>query len=313
MALKQTKGYSNFKGIISGLHNRKKGSSKQTFEWGTTLTFFLKTSEYNSIPVTLVSFNSRIGKSVYFSTKTDDGYETKEIDWKNRNDKYEGWNLIGINLKSKNQEETISLVEHDAIDFILDNFNDGDSVFVGTEMKRSAKGDKVYTNYNIRKMFATSEPVDFESEDFAEISEFQEEFVFNDIFEDKKSGKAFVKGQTIAYNDDVTDVMYVVNLNIDEDKALAKYLATNVSFGDVLSVTGIVHNRTIGDWIENEDNQPLVGRSTNSFSKPDRQFVVTGEQKELQIIGIESVQKGLYSKAELEGSSDDDDTPSWLK
>ena len=101
MALLTTKkSYANFKGKISGLHNRKNGSSRTDYDWGSKLQFFIKTSEYNSVAVDLISFASRVGEDVYISTTDrNTSRETKAIDWESRNEEFEGWQLIGLQLR----------------------------------------------------------------------------------------------------------------------------------------------------------------------------------------------------------------------
>lgn len=312
---KETKGYANFKGIISGLHNRRKGSSRADESWGTRLRFFIKTSEHNSIPVELTQWRSQVGKPVYISTRLEEGgFETKPIDWAQRKESFEGWQLIGISVRSKNHEETSTLVPIDAIEYIENNFNDGDSVFVSCNIRRSESGDKKYINYEISRIYSTFEELDFEVDNFEEVSEFKEDFIFDSYFADKKEGKLFINAKTIQYGDKVTPAVYTVWTNTEEDKEVANYIAKNCNFGDILSVTGIVHNRVIGEWVENEGSSGgIVGRQTKSFGKPSRQFITKGELKEYQIIGIESIVNGAYTKADFETSMAADDTPEWLK
>lgn len=312
--LKETKGYANFKGVISGLHNRRKGSSRADEKWGTRLRFFIKTSEHNSIPVELTQWNSQVGKPVFFSNRTEDGgFETKQVDWSQRKEKFEGWQLIGTNVRAKEHEEVSVLVPIDAIEYIENHFNDGDTVFVSCNIRRSESGDKQYINYEINRMYAASEDLDFESEDFEEITDFKEDFVFDSFFADKKEGKMFVNAKTIQYGDKVTHAVYTVWTKEEGDKEVANYIAKNCKFGDILSVTGIVHNRVIGEWVENEgDGGGIVGRQSKSFGKPSRQFITKGELKEYQIIGIENIVNGAYSKGDFE-SQQEDETPDWLK
>lgn len=312
MSLKETKGYANFKGIISGLHNRKKGSSKAEYDWGTVLNFFLKTSEHNSIPVSLIQFNQQVGKPVYFSKRNEEGvFETKSVDWAKRTEDFEGWQLIGVSVRSKNHEDITNLVPIDAIEYIENNFNDGDSVFVGCQIRRSQSGDKTYTNYEINKIYNTKEELEFEADNFEEVTEFRETFVYKDSFADKKDGKLFVNGLTIQYGGKTTPVVYTVWTNTEEDKEVANYMASQLKFGDLVTVEGIIHNRVIGEWVENEDNGGIVGRQSKSFGKPSRQFITKAELKEHQIIGIVDIVEGAYEKSDFEESNEE--VPEWLK
>lgn len=312
--LKETKGYANFRGVISGLHNRRKGSSKTVEPWGTKLRFFIKTSEHNSIPVELTQFSSQVGKPVYLSSKNEDGgYETKSIDWSQRKEEFEGWQLIGVSVRSKNHEDTSILVPIDAIEYIENNFNDGDSVFVSCRINRSQSGDKQYVNYEINRMYAATEDIDFEDEEFEEISEFKEDFIFDSYFADKNEGKMFIKGKTIQYGGKITPVVYTVWTETEDDKAVAKYIADNCEFGTIVSANGIIHNRVIGEWVETADEDGvLVGRKSKSFGKPSRHFVTHGELKEYQITALEDLVKGAYAKADFEPKATSSE-PEWLR
>lgn len=314
--LKETKGYANFKGVISGLHNRRKGSSRSDESWGTKLRFYVKTSEHNSIPVELTQWSSQIGKPVYISSKNDDGgYETKAIDWDRRTEEFEGWQLIGVSARGKNHEEVSTLVPIDAIDYIETNFNDGDEVFISCNIRRSQSGDKSYINYEVNRIYASKNPIDFEAEDFEEVSDFKETFVFDSYFADKKEGKLFINAKTIQYGDKVTPAVYTVWTATEEDKEVANYIAKNCKFGDILTTSGIVHNRVIGEWVENEETGSggVVGRTSKTFQKSARQFITKGELKEYQILGIESIVNGAYKESDFTAPAKSNDTPEWLK
>ena len=135
--------------------------------------------------------------------------------------------------------------------------------------------------------------------------------MYDDFFVDKRENKAFIKGNVINYGEKIVPVIYTVELETDEDRAIVDYIDKNCSYGDVLTVEGIIHNRVIGEWVENENRQGIIGRGRQSFKRPERSFVIHGERKEFQITGILDVKKGLYQKAELEDT--DDDVPDWLK
>lgn len=301
MALLQTKkSYANFKGTISGLHNRRNGSSKSDYDWGSRLQFFVKTSEHNSIAVDITSFDSRIGQDVYIST-TDrsSARETKAIDWDSRNEEFEGWQLIGLQLRGKNQSKISTLVEYDAIDYILNNFEDDDVVFIQCEVDRSAVGDKVYTNYRIKRMYSSEGEFDINADDFEEVAEINDTFAFKEMVVNESAGKAIVKGVIVQRNDKLVDVEYAIGLSQEIDKAIVDYIKSHCKFGDVLTIDGIVHNRVIGEWVENEAKKNLVGRSANSFGGGSKKFVIKGEQREVQIIGIADLQKAVYTEDDL--------------
>ena len=134
---------------------------------GYKIGILIKPSEHNSIPVELIQFNSQVGRPVFLSSRNEDGSsEIKEIPWDQRHQKFDGWQLIGISVRGKNHDEVSHLVPLDAIDYILENFEDGDSVFVSCEINRSEVGDRKYTNYTIRRMYAASEVIDLKQKIF---------------------------------------------------------------------------------------------------------------------------------------------------
>ena len=299
MALQTTKkSYSNFKGTISGLHNRKKGSSKTDYDWGTKLQFFINTSEHNGIPVAITSFNNRIGEDVYISTTDrNTARETKTIEWERRNEDFEGWQLIGLQLRGKEHTATSTLIEHDSIDYILDNFEDGDVVFVQCETTRSESGERVYTNHDIKRIYSSDGEFDVNAEDFKEVSEIKDTFAFKEMAVNED--RATVRGVIVQRNDKLIDIEYVIDTKEEIDREIIKYIKENCNLGDVLTVEGIIHNKTIGEWVETEGSKSLVGRSASSFGGGGKRFVVTGERKELQMIGIADLKKGVYSEDDL--------------
>ena len=301
MALLTTKkSYANFKGKISGLHNRKNGSSRTDYDWGSKLQFFIKTSEYNSVAVDLISFASRVGEDVYISTTDrNTSRETKAIDWESRNEEFEGWQLIGLQLRGKNQAKISTLVEYDAIDYILNNFEDDDVVFVQCEVERSISGEKIYTNYKIRRMYSSDGEFDITADDFQEVAEINDTFAFKEMAINESVGRASVRGVVVYRNDKLVDVEYVIGLKQEEDLAIVEYIKAHCKFGDVLTIDGIVHNRVIGEWVEKEGKKNLVGKSASSFGGGGKRFVIKGEQREIQIIGIADLQKSVYTEEDL--------------
>lgn len=298
MLTQTKKSFANFKGTISGLHNRKKGSSKMDYDWGSKLLFFVNTSEHNSIGVGITSWNNRIGEDVYLATTDkNSARETKPIEWERRNEDFEGWELMGLQLRGKNQSRISSLVEHDAIEYILDNFEDGDNVFINCEVERSKSGDKIYTNYNIKRIYSSDAVADYNSDDFKEVSDIKDTFAFKEMVVNQE--KAIVRGTVVQYGGKLVDVEYMIDTKEEIDQVIINYIKENCKFGDVLTIEGIVHNRVIGDWVETEGSKNLVGRGSSSFGGGGKRFVVKSERKEIQIIGIVDLQKQVYTEDDL--------------
>lgn len=319
--LAETKGYANFKGTISGLHSRKgDGSSFTSNDYVNKLQFFINTSEHNSIPVSVTQFKSRIGKKVYASKTTEDGkYTTKAFDWSKRNSLPKDYQLFGVRCRAEGEQEVRNLVEDDAIEYILNNFKDGDVVFINAKIDRTESGKKQYVNYNISSIYSAKEI----KEDDAEIADFQEEFVYTGCID---SDPFMVKGLTISFGDKTAEVVYDIENESEADAKLIDYIKHNINFGDVVTAEGIVHNRVIGRFVE--DEKEVIGRAT-TFSKPSRTFVVDGTKKGFQILAISDINAGIYDKSDFEPdaiednntdfapesteSPANDDIPGWLQ
>jgi len=312
--LKQTKGYVNFKGIIGGLDAIKDGTSKYGWtddEKIKKMQFSIKTSDNNMHYVQLIQF--KMGKSrenVWISRKDEatGKYDTQKLAWDRRNEPLtDGWRIIGVNIKATGDDETKSMVADDAIEYIKDNFNDGDSVFIGGKVSHSDWKGKTYHNFEITKMFATRDPVNFEDEKFEEISDFNEQFIFNSINVIENEG--FVIGFTVSYNGDKTEVQYIIR-----DGEVTDYFKSSVGFGDLLRIEGIVNNKVVYKYRDPEkdekDDGLLVGKQNRSSQQKGKIREIEYEDKTLEIIGVDDNVKNAYDEKELEIIDiDDDDIP----
>lgn len=302
--LKQTKGFANFKGIIGGLDAIKKGDAKE-FQYRDDeklkkMQFSIKTSDNNMHYVQLIQF--KMGKSrdyAYISRKNDEtgNFETQKIAWEKRNEPLtDGWRIIGVNIKANGDEESKSMVAEDAIEYIKDNFNDGDTVFIGADLTHSDWKDSVYHNYDIKRMYIAKEDVDFESEDFEETSDFTEEIIFDSIVDVENEG--FVKAYTVDYKKDKTEVQYVVR-----DKNVLNYFKETAKFGDLITVEGLVNNRVVYKYRDAEEDEEsdsvLVGRQTKSSKQKSKIREVEYEDKSLEIIGVAKNVEGAYDEKDL--------------
>lgn len=325
--MEQTKGYSKFRGIISGLTDGKR-TPLEFLSFGTKLKFVLSTSEFNKIYIEMISFDSVKNGNVFFGSETF-GEKGIKVPYEERYEEKEGYRLVGVNLKktSSDKETVTILTDEDAIEFVMQNFQDGDSVFIEAEMSKSLYNNQIFVNHKLRKMFPTSKPVDFTGEDFQEMSEFRDKFIFSEATFSKANKKGKIEGYYIPYTFNPVLVEYAINVEDKDDYAIYEYFEKNVKFGDLVQVEGIVHNRIKGHWEESEDtdkpktdNEPLVGKRPSSFKPRDnsgRTFVKDFEQRELEITAVVSVDKGKYTKEQLldtdeaEGISDDVEKMPW--
>lgn len=319
--IKQFKGYGNFRGLIYGIENAKaefekaveakEFKGKYVFKNGTMtkLNLRIKTSVENTVFLELISFNSTVDSDVYLFSTDKDNKEQKIVPWKDRykygtsaEDKKSGkhgFEVIGVKMRGGDDEETVNLLTIDAMKYLLMKFKDGDSVFVSTEISHSESGDKKYTANAITKLFLTTDPIELESDEHEEISDFRDVFVFSEIIDLEDT--SLVTGKWLDYRGEFVDVDYVV-----EDKDVSDYIEKNVSSGTKLTIEGIVHNRVVYKETEAnelpEDDKPLVGSRSKSFTPKNFNKEIESEKKYYEITGIMEVLEGAYSEEELSGS-----------
>lgn len=296
MAIKKTASYSIFKGKIGGL-THEKSTPLKTNDFVRELNFSVKTSDDNVHYVKVIQFLSGIGKDVYFSSNENRG-ETKKIAWDDRNQVFEDWSLIGTGIKAEGDEYTKQFVPNDAIDYILENFKDGDSVLIKTKNSRRLGGNNIYRTHEISAMYSAHE-VDFKAEDFQEQSDFTDEFVFTEFEDSLKVNK--IKGYHVDYKGNFVEDSYVIDLTTEDGKAVSDYFKKNIKYGSIVKVQGVVHNRAKITWVEKEVKTALVGKQTKSYgnSGGNKEKVVEGERKEWEILAIDSVQDAVYTKEDF--------------
>ena len=137
--LPQTKGTFQVRGIVSGVEKDNFYTEKKT-KTGNDFRMVNFGVEYEDKKTIYPSLNGMPRDKVYFSKKNEDGKtEVKAIAWKDRIKKApEGYRMIGVlaglqkikdeNGKVRNDNKT--LTEYDACEYISENLQDGDSVFV---------------------------------------------------------------------------------------------------------------------------------------------------------------------------------------
>jgi len=210
-----------------------------------------------------------------------------------------------IAVKTPNDEKTQYLLPEFAIDEILENFDDGQSVVIVAE-KTVSGSDTAYNQYVIKRMFIMKEKdkdtkeeklasVNFDAEDFIEQADFEDEFIFNSIQKKSKEKRAEIDGYAVAYTGNIVPVKYVVDWSeYSEDEEVANHILKNCKFGQQIKVEGVVHNRVTYGEVKSTEG---VGRNTKS-SKPRRE--ITGERRELQVIKFDKVVK-TYTEKEVLG------------
>lgn len=320
--LKQTKGRVTLRGKIFGLKNENAVENKEKFR---KLKFRINTSSDNAHFVEIVDFAyknkvffrvaSPSDKDVAVFVGLDYMYHDSTFDeiveaFKDDMEIEEKFSDAGIDadelneehvrmsgtiaIKTPNDEKTQYLLSEYAIDEILENFEDGQSVVIVAE-KTVSGNETAYNQYAIKRMFIMKEKdkdtkeetlvnINFDATDFIEQADFEDEFIFNSIQKKSKEKRAEIDGYAVAYTGNTVPVKYVVDWSeYSEDEEVANHILKNCKFGQQVKVEGVVHNRVTYGEVKSAEG---VGRNTKS-SKPRREIV--GERRELQIIKFDKV------------------------
>jgi hypothetical protein len=294
---KQTKGKVALRGKIFGL--KKAGENIVDNEKQRKINFLIKTDEDNTHFVTVNQWKGGMKKAYLFKNEKDeDGKnvnEKKVVSWNERyNYTEQGFSPIGIRTKASTDDKVISLYEFDFIDFLLENFNDGDSVFMRGDWTFSKGKDGVYKNLEPTDFYPTKEEVDFEAEDFSETAEFSLNFIFESAspIEDK----VIVSGFVFDWQENPIKLNFAVHKDIPE---LQKYLIKEASFGSAFSVEGNIHDRVKYREIESTPDGEGFGKKSSSFSGYTRREIES-EFHELEITYSDMPVEGVYTKKEIE-------------
>lgn len=324
--LKQTKSSFKFIGKVSRIDKdgafREETMTKGKMEGKTyrSLRFGVKTSHTNEMTAQMFSFEP---EQVFMwnsdKKKEDKDYKGDRIPfgtWEEQQDELreQGYAIlqsrVGLTYGEDGKLESKGLPSFVASQEIYENINNGDTVVVEGDIRHSTweKDGKVtpQTQYNITKVFKIKD-VDFDAEDFEEITYFEEEIVFVDVDIDKQEGKAYVTGRTIAYNGDFQDSQFVVNFKNENGEGfdegmvkLANAFKKKFKFGDVINIFGDALNRVIVTETEDdeEDDEEDLLKSLGGKSKPKHAQSFTSRTyiSEMSIHGVDAWDEGVYTE-----------------
>ena len=227
---------------------------------------------------------------------------------------------IGLDYDEKGKLKTKGLPRFVALKEIYENINNGDSVVVEGTIRYSKyknRNDEIVEqkNYMIERVFRIKD-IDFEDDNFEEVSYFEQEMVFVDADLDKEEKKAYVTGRIIDFNGNFEDTQFVINFaneNGETDPAmlkLAQAFTKKMEFGDVINVFGDVINRVVVEEVEDEEEDDLLAElGGRSKPKHAQNYVSRTYITEMSINGVDAWKKGVYTEDDFEKDSliDDDD------
>ena len=224
--MKNTPSSFQLRGVITGTASQrfyKSGKSQNGNDWN-ALEFGVKIAENKTVYVTMRGFPR---DEVFYYKRGENGAKgtTKKVAWKDRK-KSPGadYRLIGVNISTgkdengKNINETF--VEYDAIEWLHKNLKDDTSVFIKGNLQFSSYTDKSgQTRRKVElvptQISYTQKPVDFDTDDYEEMCEFENVLVFSSIDKeldenDKATGRFILTGYAIGYNS-VENVSFIID------------------------------------------------------------------------------------------------------
>lgn len=290
-----------------------------------SLRFGVKTSDTNEITVSMFDYEpTKVFLWNSEMKKADKDYKGDTVsfaEWEERKDelKDQGYAVlqtrIGVEYDEKGKIKSEGLPSYVASEHIYENLHNGDSVAIEGEIRYSSYVDKndvvrQQVTYTIKKLYKLKKEVDFEAEDFEEVTYFEQELVFVDVEKDTELGKVNVTGRTIDYQGNFFDSNFVVNYKTPEGKndpdmvKLAEAIMKRFKFGDLLTVFGETFNKVITREVEPEKEED----STDLFAefggrkkpKHAESYVARDFVQEMSIQGIDAFEEALYTDADFE-------------
>lgn len=308
------KSYAWYEGVVS---EGKKNEGKEFH----SIKFSVKTSEKNIVQVQMMGiepeevlmWNSEEAKKSKAKGKKYNGRKVPFEDWLDNEDEYkeEGYvvleSRIGLERDEKGKVHTKGVPSFVAVEEIHETLDNGDSVLVEGYISYSTYEDKnertiLNKNFNIRKIILIDD-VDFDEQDFEEVSYFEQEVIIVDSELDKDEKHTIITGRHINYNKTFIDLEYIVDYSDgDSDLTkLAKSLTTVVKEGDKITLLGeILNKKVVVSNTEDEDEDDDVISMLGGKSRPKgmEKNVMEIFVSEMRVFGVEDWEEGKYDLEE---------------
>lgn len=319
--LKQTKNSFKLVGIATRLDKdnafkeevTNKVGSKRNGETYRSLRFGVKTSDTNEITVQMFDYEPT---EVYlWDSKEKKTVKVPFEQWKENSEYYREQGLamlstrVGLEYGEDGKLKTKGLHSFEASEEIFDSITNGDSIAIEGDIRYSTyknREDKEVEQktYTIKKLFKLKKPVDFDAENFEEVTYFEQEMVFVGADVDKTEGKAYVTGRVIDYAKKFHDTQFVVNFKNEDGTGydsgmvkLAEAFAKRFKFGDVINVFGDTFNRAIVSEVEDEgESEDDLFAEFGGKKKPKhtQSYVQRNYVQEMSINGVDAWDKKVY-------------------
>lgn len=283
------KGSNKTRGIIIGLDESQNGMGYQEGmlddgrKWR-SIRLGVKSSSDNIVYYELFGAEQEYA---YISKRNEDkSYSTTKIPFEERHKNLGDYRIIGRHLKKGDKE--VFLVDYDAVKWIKDNFKDGDKVVVVGENVFSTYKNRPRVKYKINNMYESNTELDFDSEDFTEMADFEQEIVFVNAQRDEQ--KIIVTAYVILWNKDYEIAVFTIDSK--KHPKLAETFLRVPRFGDQIKVAGKIHNRVERTEVVVEEDD-WGGEIPTGYTRP-----VTNRRREMEITGVfpGTHVKGMYTE-----------------
>ena len=290
----QTKGSFQVRGIVNGVEKDSFYIEKQT-KTGKEFRMINFGVEYDNKKTIFPTLNGMPRDKVYFSKKDKDTGNTdiKAIAWKDRIKKApEGYRMIGVlaglqkikDETGKVRNDNKTLTEYDACEYISENLQDGDSVFVKGNLEFGSYTNKDGEVSHTTKFVPTQvslcqKDVDFEAEDYAPAHDFTQTIVFVGIDQerenDKPTGRFVVDAKIVNYNS-IESAEFII-----EDAKLAKQMRSGLKPYNSIQVHGHINVVNNVEDVNDEEDDDCWGESNDMdnkrvFAPTHRELIITG-------------------------------------
>jgi single-stranded DNA-binding protein len=327
--LKQTKNSYKFIGKVTRIDKdnafKEEQATRGKREGDTyrALRFAVKTSVNNEMTVSMYDFEP---EEVFMwnseKKKADNNYKGDRIpfaEWEEKQEELreEGYAVlqtrVGLTYGEDGKIQSKGLPSFVASKDIFNGLSNGDSVVIEGEIRYSTyknQQDKIVEQktFSIKKAFRLKD-VDFEAEDFEEVTYFEQEMVFVDAEHDNKNKKVYVTGRVIDYSKNFHDTQFVVDYSdgLGGNDAgmvkLAEAFLKKFKFGDVLNIFGDAVNRVIVEEVAGDDapsdDDLLASLGGKKKPKHAENYTARTYVSEMQVHGIDAWDKKVYKEEDF--------------
>lgn len=310
--LMQTKGSCKFFGQVVGLQNEntyREDVSKKGRPYRSA-SLSIKTSPTNVVYSQDLYGQIPEKKVKVYSNKNNEK-KSLEIDFDDRDNLPDGFTPFGFGTvrtgiekdeKGKNIQK--NYFTYDAVKKIEESLTDGDSIYINSDFKVETYTkdgeERSVVKYSVNGIGFLKDEVDFENENFKEVSSFEQEFVVIGTNIDKEAKKLYIQGRIIAFNKTWFDIQFVIDAN--EYGTLATNVNKKFKFGDVVKVQGRIRNGTVIEEVVETPAFDWGGEAPEGQGKKFNKNKIS----ELQITNVLDHKPKVYKEDDFVVASNED-------